>query len=232
MWLVRLVSLKGVSDSFPIPHETASHPWSPLLPYVGPRWIMSDSCASINCSPPGSPSTGFPRQEYWSALPFPAPGALPNPGIKPGSPTSCTCRQILYRLSHRGSRVWLHQTRSAGQPGQPLHEPVCHLLRGEGKHKAIYKSFTCTESGLWMFLILKIRTCEINPEAIGSVPWCNKHWMRCMIIDETWADAGKGHRWNTANTWTASQRGFSSRVLTDDGSKSSDKKKNQPLGRE
>ena len=28
----------------------------------------------------------FPRQEYWSGLPFPSPGDLPNPGIKPGSP--------------------------------------------------------------------------------------------------------------------------------------------------
>ena len=33
------------------------------------------------------PSTGFSRQEYWSGLPFPSPGDLPNPGIKPGSPT-------------------------------------------------------------------------------------------------------------------------------------------------
>ena len=30
---------------------------------------------------------GFSRQEYWSGLPFPPPGDLPNPGIKPGSPT-------------------------------------------------------------------------------------------------------------------------------------------------
>ena len=33
------------------------------------------------------PSMGFSRQEYWSGLPFPSPGNLPNPGIKPGSPT-------------------------------------------------------------------------------------------------------------------------------------------------
>ena len=32
------------------------------------------------------PSMGFSRQEYWSGLPFPSPGGLPNPGIKPGSP--------------------------------------------------------------------------------------------------------------------------------------------------
>ena len=34
------------------------------------------------------PSVGFPRQEYWSGLPFPPPGDLPNPGIKPVSPAS------------------------------------------------------------------------------------------------------------------------------------------------
>ena len=28
---------------------------------------------------------GFPRQEYWSGLPFPSPGDLPDPGIKPTS---------------------------------------------------------------------------------------------------------------------------------------------------
>ena len=31
-------------------------------------------------------SMGFSRQEYWSGLPFPSPGDLPKPGIKPGSP--------------------------------------------------------------------------------------------------------------------------------------------------
>ena len=31
------------------------------------------------------PSMGS-RQEYWSGLPFPSPGDLPNPGIEPGSP--------------------------------------------------------------------------------------------------------------------------------------------------
>jgi len=27
----------------------------------------------------------FSKQEYWSGLPFPSPGDLPDPGIKPGS---------------------------------------------------------------------------------------------------------------------------------------------------
>ena len=32
------------------------------------------------------PSMGFSRQQYWSGLPFPSPGDLPDPGIEPGSP--------------------------------------------------------------------------------------------------------------------------------------------------
>ena len=31
-------------------------------------------------------SLEFSRQEYWSGLPFPSPGDLPDPGIEPGSP--------------------------------------------------------------------------------------------------------------------------------------------------
>ena len=31
---------------------------------------------------------GFPRQKYWSGLPFPSPGDLPNLGIEPGSSAS------------------------------------------------------------------------------------------------------------------------------------------------
>ena len=32
------------------------------------------------------PSMGFSRQEYWSGVPFPSPGDLPDPGIEPRSP--------------------------------------------------------------------------------------------------------------------------------------------------
>ena len=33
------------------------------------------------------PTMGFSRQEYWSGLPVPSPGDLPNPWIEPRSPT-------------------------------------------------------------------------------------------------------------------------------------------------
>ena len=35
-------------------------------------------------------SMGFSRQEYWSGLPIPPPGDLPDPGIEPVSPVSPT----------------------------------------------------------------------------------------------------------------------------------------------
>ena len=39
---------------------------------------------TVVCQTP--PSMGFSRQEYYSGLPFPSPGDLPNPGIEPRSP--------------------------------------------------------------------------------------------------------------------------------------------------
>ena len=53
---------------------------------------VDQSCLTLHglmdCSPPGSSVHGnSPRQEYWSGFPCPPPGDLPNPGIKPRSPT-------------------------------------------------------------------------------------------------------------------------------------------------
>ena len=37
-------------------------------------------CDPMVCSPPGSSVPGVLRQEYWSGLPFPSPGYIPDPG--------------------------------------------------------------------------------------------------------------------------------------------------------
>ena len=42
-------------------------------------------CDPMNCSPQAPLSIGFSRQEYWSGLPFPTLGDLPDPGIEPMS---------------------------------------------------------------------------------------------------------------------------------------------------
>ena len=49
--------------------------------------VMSDSFATprtVACQAPLS--MGFSRQEYWSGLPFPSPGDLPDPGMEPAFP--------------------------------------------------------------------------------------------------------------------------------------------------
>ena len=45
-------------------------------------------------------SMGFPRQEYWSGLPFLSPGDLPDSGLEPGTPA---LQVDSLPLSHQGS---------------------------------------------------------------------------------------------------------------------------------
>ena len=48
-------------------------------------------------------SMGYSRQEYWSGLPCPPPGDLPNPGIKAASQASPALKANSLLLSHQGS---------------------------------------------------------------------------------------------------------------------------------
>ena len=43
-------------------------------------------CDPMDCSLPGSSVRGISQQEYWSGVPFPPPGNLPDPGIEPVPP--------------------------------------------------------------------------------------------------------------------------------------------------
>ena len=66
--------LPGESGSFPVKVKVKSLSRVPL--FVSSRTVAYQA----------PPSEGFSRQEYWSGLPFPSPGDLPNPGIKLSSP--------------------------------------------------------------------------------------------------------------------------------------------------
>ena len=68
------------------------HPISSLMLSTKPQWTLCVSHSHVRlfvtswtvaCQ--ASLSMDFYRQEYWSGLPFPSPGDLPNPGIKLGS---------------------------------------------------------------------------------------------------------------------------------------------------
>ena len=47
-------------------------------------------------------SLGFSRQEYWSGLPFPPPGDVPDPGTEPASPMFPVMQVDSLMLSHWG----------------------------------------------------------------------------------------------------------------------------------
>ena len=60
-------------------------------------------CDPMDCSPLGPSVMAFSRQEYWSGLPFPSPGDLPHPEIKPGSPTL----QADSLLTEPSGKLWI-----------------------------------------------------------------------------------------------------------------------------
>ena len=76
--------------------------WTAVIPVIMSVCVCAQSCLTLcnptDCSPPGFSVTGFAREEYWSGLPFPSSGDLPNPGIKPISLESAA---ILYHCIHR-----------------------------------------------------------------------------------------------------------------------------------
>ena len=61
--------------------------------------LVAQSCLTL-CDPQGPLSTGFSRQEYWSGLPYPSPGDLPDSRIKSGSPA---WHADSLPMSHHGS---------------------------------------------------------------------------------------------------------------------------------
>ena len=87
-------------------------------------------CNPIHCSLPGYSVPVHSRKEYQSGLPFPYPGDLPNPGIKPGSPAL----QV--------------DSLPSEKPGKPPHRPT-HTLN-EILCACVLSCFSC----VWLFATL------------------------------------------------------------------------------
>ena len=62
----------------------------------GSRSVQLLSRVPMDCSLPGSSAYGIFQARYCSGLPFPSPGDLPDPGIKPISPEALALAEILY----------------------------------------------------------------------------------------------------------------------------------------
>ena len=110
-------------------------------------WVCCISCIGrqilYHCTPL---PVGFSRQGYWSGLPFPSPGDLPNPGIKPvflalqadslptelpGKPWHCTTWGLIGLWRNLGLRVckknlfrWLRNSKLVFV-GRSVHAGCC-----------------------------------------------------------------------------------------------------------
>ena len=83
-------TLDQKEDETDLPHQKISYK-NKLEHSGGGGGVVAESCPTVAtpwtvaCQVPLS--MGFSRQEYWRGLPFLSSGDLPDPGIKPGSPT-------------------------------------------------------------------------------------------------------------------------------------------------
>ena len=94
MLILFLDPLSLAAEYLPDTPKCSAKGWRFLLVHRSGSWkvkVKSLSCVRLFSTPwtaayQALPSMGFSRQEYWNGLPFPSPGDLLDPGIKPGSP--------------------------------------------------------------------------------------------------------------------------------------------------
>ena len=125
-------------------------------------------------------SLGFSRLEYWSGLPFPFPGALPDPGVKPES-LSGTGRRVNYHEHHLGQTFWgsnacptTDQVGESGQVTSSLVPSVSSSISGE-KPTCLQG---CCGAGRqqWQASLLTVNRC---PERDTPTP---QHWSICLRL--------------------------------------------------
>ena len=110
---------------------------------------------------------GFSRQEYWSGLPFPSPGDLPDPGIEPGSPAL----QAVYQLSCQGSsRYWLLYV------GLSTHRNMFSEL-GLNAHRVPVLGTGC--AGFKM-VVSALQTLGFRVLFLVNL-WCDFNWIGCEM---------------------------------------------------
>ena len=97
-------------------------------------------------------SVEFPRQEYWSGLPFPSPGDIPDPGIEPESPT---LQAWSLPLSHLGSTYRVQAPAlSSGQFCPNYSRTPSYIWLGFSGAYAVLRCVSAWgEKGLFFFLI-------------------------------------------------------------------------------
>ena len=125
-----------------------AYPW---LVTIANAWLGLWFCAMY--AQPCPALLRFPRLEYWSGLPFPSPGDLPDPGIKP---RLLHCRQMILRqFRHTHHALFSVELRTWGKSSWDLWSslfvdlfPLCNSTL-----KTLATGFSATSQPLTCFLI-------------------------------------------------------------------------------
>ena len=166
MWTVKSQD-RSVVDQLPRQPQLRS-PWIPMLFLLVCACSVAFKSAILWTVARQVPlSMGFSRQEYWSGLPFPPPGDLPDPGIEPLSPASPTL-QIPYHT-------------------EPPRKPLFLLVRW-----SLFYTNICNSQ---LFIIHKISKANIHQLMKGWIKYgisiqyyLAKEWSTdiCYNVDEPW----------------------------------------------
>ena len=103
---------------------------------------------------------GFSRQEYWSGLPFPTPGDLPDPGIKPRSPA---LEADALNSEHTAKSLQLCPTLCDPTDSSPPGSPVPGILQARTLEWVVV-SFSKT----WMW---KVKVKSLSRVRLFATPW-------------------------------------------------------------
>ena len=132
-----------------------------MLNHFSRVWLLVTP-GTVACQSPLS--LGFPRQDYWSGLPFPSPENLPYPGIETVSPALQAVSCIAGRLYHWANRDSIYK----------MGISFCYLLN---------------EASLWEFLFSKLRHCFQRGIYIDRAHWrtvlfiiCHSFFKRNILV--------------------------------------------------
>ena len=134
-------------------------------------------CDPMDCSPPGSSSMGFSRQEYWSWLLFPPPGDHPDPGTEPPSLVSAALAGSFFTPAPPGkpimSMTYIHVS---------LHRICfCLWINSWRKHRRV-KGLTYFKTFFYIMLICSSRSLNqfnLSLQCICGTVYRVWTWFKC-----------------------------------------------------
>ena len=139
--------------------------------------VMCDSATPQTVALEASLSMGFPRQESWSGLPFPFPGDLPDPRIKPMSLvspalagrflTTCTTWEAIWPFW--SVRIYFNLDEDVAV-WSALKQATCHI------YKASFPFSMC------FILLLLAHPPHITGHFQGQRPSCELPWLLCACF--------------------------------------------------